>query len=232
MNPLLLTLFRKDLLVLRKMAPGLLVTGVLVTGLALALDHLELIVPLLMAQLASGFVMVSSYQDERNNSYRFLLSMPLERSDLARARYLSIAAVLLGATLLLALLQLSLAGLIRGLALDLHTSPMSAALLLYTLAAVLALVSVLAPIRFRYSIVDAEQALRMITLCVIALAFALEWLLRKLAELIDPGLLGRLGEQWAELDHGLAASLVLLAAVGVFGASYPISVRSLERREF
>ena len=74
MSPLLPALICKDLLALRRTLPSLVVMGLLGTDVALALGQLELLAPLLMAQHAGGFALVSAYQDEQHHSYRFLCS--------------------------------------------------------------------------------------------------------------------------------------------------------------
>jgi ABC-type transport system involved in multi-copper enzyme maturation permease subunit len=56
----------------------------------LAMDNLSSLAFLLSFQILFNFALVSFAYEEKNNSYRMLLTMPISRADLVTSRYLSV----------------------------------------------------------------------------------------------------------------------------------------------
>lgn len=231
MNAQLWTLVQRDLVAQNRTVRGVGVILPLLLLLGYAVDQMELVAPLLLFQLGYGFVMVATHHDERNNSYRWLFTMPVARRDVVTARFVAFAGTAAAAAVALALAQ----GLF-GWGLDvtgsgLDTSRMQPQVVFGALGGLFFLVGLMMPVLFRDGVLGAGLALRVLPLVVIGIALSVEWAMEQVLLQMAPGTAKPLA-QWLLAVPGWVASAVLCGGgLFVLGISRIVSVWVLEHKD-
>jgi len=231
MSPIVRALVKKDFTTHRPFLGRYPITIGLMVGVPLAVDKAEIMAPLLGFQLMMTFMMMTFYVDEQNKSYRFLLSTPATRSSVVTARYISVALFMLALLPVLLALQLGASVALPAFGIDVDVSQLRAVTVPYVIAGMLLFMSLMMPQTFRTGVMEGALGMRLLFLFVLVGFFALEWVNRKLAELLAPDTYARLVETVTSLDSWALVPVALAITSGAYIISHRISLKFFLSKE-
>lgn len=169
------------------------------------------------------YINTALYEDEKNNSLRLLVSLPVKRDTIVLARYLStgifilVLAVLMGAALAFTSMGAREAG-------D------SAIVAIFTFLAFIIMISVYMPLGFKLGYFKAVNLNRVLFLAIFAIFGAVPLLLKNLPGGQTPESAARLGEMLEAADPALVIAGFAIFTILVYIVSMRISIGLFKKR--
>lgn len=192
-----------------------------------------------MAIMVPSFMIVYSFvnrsmlEDERNNTVRMLLCLPIPRSRLVKAKYGTVLLVASAAALFFVLVG-QLTGLISLLQVVQsweNAFAMALMALIFT-----AMISIFIPLVYKVGIVKAQTFSRLLFFGIMTLSLGLGALMKLIQEHFDfssnpPAWIEAIGGMLEQINPYAGLTLLYALTVLVFVGSMLLSIRFFERRE-
>ena len=218
---------KKDFQVQRKSIMGYMIVG-LVLVLAFSLMNMtqkEMLYAIAGFAIIYGFVNKALYEDEKNNTLRLLVSLPVQRDILVYARYLStfIIIFVLG-------LVMSIISAITGRTTNDGEGFVAVIIILVTLLVFIVMLSFYLPLAFKLGYIKAAGINRFIFLGIFAFFSAVAFILNETVKNGDPGLYQKLDGFLATLDPALVLACFSAAILLLYLVSMRISIHFFRKR--
>jgi ABC-2 type transport system permease protein len=227
----LLALVRKDFELQKPAVPSYIISPIIFLAMFIAMDNLGGIAFILSFQILFTFTLTSFGYEEKNNSYRMLLTLPLRRKDLVEGRYVSLFLVALLLIPLIILIQQGIIHLINLTNINAELEGMGWPSAVYGVSTVLLAMSILLPTIFRVGSTKANGYVRILFILVIvgtlAIGVVIEWLLEAAAPQVSGTIMG----VFFTLDNGILPVISLVLATLVFYLSSKVAARQFEKRD-
>jgi ABC-type transport system involved in multi-copper enzyme maturation permease subunit len=206
----------------------------IILGAAMALmfsftsrDNHSMVVAVVAFPVIYGFLNKALYEDEKNNTLRFLAALPMKREIIVYGRYISVVLMSIIVALVLYVLNyiLVMAGIWKSAA------GADGLIILATIFVFMIMVSVYLPLAFKLGYIKAAGINRFIFIGLIALCGAVGVAAGSLLKGEPPEFIGRLDEFLSSISVGTAVLLSGIAVLAIYLLSMRISVYVFKKRD-
>lgn len=174
-----------------------------------------------------SFINKALYEDEKNNTLRFLVSLPMKREIIVYGRYISVGLMIIIVTLTLLVLDrvLIAAGVWK------MATGMSSLIIMVIVYAFIIMVSVYLPLAFKLGYIKAVGINKFIFIGMFAIFGALGIAAGSIFKGNPPEFLGRLDAFLSSLDAGVVGFLFGIIILIIYAISMKISIRFFRKRD-
>ncbi|MDF2925870.1 MAG: family transporter protein [Paenibacillaceae bacterium] len=227
-------LIMKDFFLQKRTAYMYLAMGMLFFFYFDAMDQENMLSPMIPAFIiVYSFMNRSLHEDEKNNTLRLLLTLPVERALLVKAKYMSVLSVAVISTIILVGIAVATGAVSFADPVErqVHLLVMAACILCYTV-----ILSVFLPITYKLGIIKAQTINRFIFFGFIALGTTFGALVNSLKSRFNlsgepPAWLDRMGTFLEQMNPYVFFAALLAFSAVVYLGSMLMSIRFMERRE-
>ncbi len=175
-----------------------------------------------------GFINRALYEDEKNNTLRLLVSLPVRRKTVVHARYVSAAAIIL----IMALVCTAINILLNAFGVTpLQETGNGFIILAFSMLAMVFLISVYLPIAFRLGSIKAANINRFLFIGIFAASTGASIALQRIPKGQPPEFIIRLVSMFQSISIVEILLILSAAAVCTFLISMQLSIRFFEKRE-
>lgn len=231
MNRLMIALIKKDLTLQKTSIQAYLISPLLFIILFAAMDNLHALSFLLAFQLIFVYTLIAFNREEKNNTYRHLLTMPISRDQLVTGRYVSVALISLIVVPVIMIIQFVLRIGITGLQLDINTAAMNWTTAVYGSATILFIMSFYLPIAFKLGAAKSTVYVRLLMVIVIAGAFAIQLILDFLETVLGEKAYLELAGWFTSLESWIPAAGALILGLCLMAVSSKVACSIFKKRD-
>lgn len=195
------------------------------------MDNLTSLPYLLTFQILFTSTLVSFAFEEKNNSYRFLLSMPISRSQIVTCRYLFILLMTIKTIPYTIGIQYLLVTLIKNMHTNISIPEINIQNSLYSISAVLIVIALYLPLIFKMGSTKSTPYIRILMMVIIAGTYAVQWLLNLLESIIGKELYNSIVRDLSTLNSWIPTIIMILVSLLILYISTNISKKIFNRRD-
>lgn len=231
MNNLFIALIEKDFRQQKQVISSYIISAIFYSVIFIMMDNLGSLPFLLTFQILFTSTLVSFSFEEKNNSYRFLLSMPISRSQIVTCRYLFILLMTLITIPYTLGIQYLLVTLITNMNTNISIPEINIQNSLYSISAVMIVISLYLPIIFKMGSTKSTPYIRILMMIIIAGTFAVQWLLNLLESIIGEELYHSMVRGFSSLNSWIPTLIVIFISLVILYISSNISKKIFNRRD-
>lgn len=231
MNSLFFALIEKDFKQQRQVVSSYIVSAIFYSVIFIMMDNLGSLPFLLTFQVLFTSTLVSFAFEEKNNSYRFLLSMPISRSQIVTGRYLFILLMTLITIPYTLSIQYLLVTLVTNMHMNVSIPEISIQNSLYSISAVTIVIALYLPLIFKMGSTKSTPYIRILMMVIIAGTFAVQWLLNLFKSMIGEKLFNSILTGFSSLNSWIPTLLVVITSLVILLISSNISKKIFSRRD-
>lgn len=195
------------------------------------MDNLTSLPYLLTFQILFTSTLVSFAFEEKNNSYRFLLSMPISRSQIVTCRYLFILLMTIKTIPYTIGIQYLLVTLIKNMHTNISIPEINIQNSLYSISAVLIVIALYLPLIFKMGSTKSTPYIRILMMVIIEGTYAVQWLLNLLESIIGKELYNSIVRDLSTLNSWIPTIIMILVSLLILYISTNISKKIFNRRD-
>lgn len=231
MKSLFFALIEKDFKQQRQVVSSYIVSAIFYSVIFIMMDNLGSLPFLLTFQVLFTSTLVSFAFEEKNNSYRFLLSMPISRSQIVTGRYLFILLMTLITIPYTLSIQYLLVTLVTNMHMNVSIPEISIQNSLYSISAVTIVIALYLPLIFKMGSTKSTPYIRILMMVIIAGTFAVQWLLNLFKSMIGEKLFNSILTGFSSLNSWIPTLLVVITSLVILLISSNISKKIFSRRD-
>lgn len=231
MNSLFLALIEKDFKQQRQVLSSYIVSAIFYSVIFTMMNNLGSLPFLLTFQMLFTSTLVSFAFEEKNNSYRFLLSMPISRSQIVTGRYLFILLMTLISIPYTLGIQYLLVTLVTNMHMNVSIPEINIQNSLYSISAVTMVIALYLPLIFKMGSTKSTPYIRILMMVIIAGTFAVQWLLKLLKTMIGDELYNSILTGFSSLNSWIPTLLVVIVSLVILYISANISKKIFNKRD-
>jgi len=186
----------------------------------------QMAVFMISAQIIYSFLNHAFYEDEKNNTLRLLVSLPVQREKLVYARYITLAIVTVGTFALFTLVYyvLVLSGVLKE---ELGTGIVSFFIIILFF---IILVSVYLPLAYKLGYIKANSINRFFLIGIFAVSTAAGLVLKNISESSPPAFISRISEILSSVNPYTMLIFAIAFTASIYLVSMELSIKYFRRR--